>query len=156
MLLGAALDIRTHHCSRGHRRRQVASVANLYAHVGQAVHVLDQHLHAALRNLRDADESRVPLLPVCVLQQRGQQTGGQRRHSVPSQRERDPVQALLPKLIQLPLALALILVRVRPVPVGLVLQSAMGSIDPSAGWVVRCHPSPLCTCPGAWAAQSSS
>ena len=101
------------------------AAAYLHAHVGQATHVLHQHLHAALRNLRYADERGVALLPVGVSQEGGQQAGSQRGNGVPSQRQRKPVQALLPKLVQLALALALVFVRVRAVPVGLILQGAV-------------------------------
>ena len=96
---------------------------HLHAHVGEPVHILDQHLDAALCDLRDADKGCVPLLPVRILQQRGQQARCQRGHSVPAERQRYSVQALLAKLVQLPLPFALVLVCVRPVPVGLILQT---------------------------------
>ena len=64
------------------------------------------------------------LFPVGVSQEGGQQAGSQRGNGVPSQRQRKPVQALLPKLVQLPLALALVLVRVSTVPIWLILQGA--------------------------------
>ena len=50
--------------------------AHLEAHVDQGAHVLLQHLHAALRDLAQADQRRVPLPPVRVLEGN---TGGQRQ-----------------------------------------------------------------------------
>ena len=96
---------------------------HLQAHIDQAAVVVVHDLHAALRDLRQADERRVPLPPVAVGQQRGQVAAGQRHHRGAAQRERHAVQALLPELVALALALALIPVAVRIVPPGVVLHA---------------------------------
>ena len=116
--------------SRASVCRMGSTAAHLHAHVGQATHVLHQHLHAALCNLRYANERGVALFPVGVSQEGGQQAGSQRGNGVSSQRQRKPVQALLPKLVQLPFALALVLVCVRAVPVWLILQGANTDLGP--------------------------
>ena len=77
---------------------------------------------AALCNLGESDEGGMALSPVSVLQQRRQQRGGQGHEGFPSQRQRDPVQALLAEAVAVALPLALKLVAVCLMPFWVILH----------------------------------
>ena len=86
--------------------------------------MLHHDLDAALRDLRQADEGRVSLLPVRVDGPLGQQRGGDGHDRGAAQRQRDAVQTLLPELVQLALAVRLVRVGLRLVPLRLVLRAS--------------------------------
>mmetsp|Transcript_32926 Transcript_32926/g.72733 ORF Transcript_32926/g.72733 Transcript_32926/m.72733 type:complete len:218 (-) Transcript_32926:1052-1705(-) len=94
----------------------------LDAHVHQRTQLLAHHLGAALSNLRQTNESGMPLLPVRVLQELGQQGACCGHDGVTSQSNGDAVQVLLPSLVQVPTARLLMLVAVSIVPQGVILH----------------------------------
>jgi len=101
--------------------------------------VLHHDLDAALRDLGQADEGRVSLLPVRVDGPLGQRRGGDGHDRGAAQGQRDAVQALLPELVQLALAVRLVRVGLRLVPLRLVLCASAANSDAEvrghvAGW----------------------
>ena len=90
--------------------------------------MLHHDLHAALRDLRQADERRVPLLPVRVDGPLRQQRYGDGHHRRAAQRQRDAVQAFLPELVQFALAIRLVRVRLRLMPLRFILQRKVPAV----------------------------
>mmetsp|Transcript_12792 Transcript_12792/g.38564 ORF Transcript_12792/g.38564 Transcript_12792/m.38564 type:complete len:249 (+) Transcript_12792:1510-2256(+) len=94
----------------------------LDAHGHQRIQVPQHGLDTALRNLGEANEGGVALLPVGVGHQPRQTFCCQGHQCVAPQAQCQPVQTLLPKLIQFSLAVRLVSVAVGPMPVLLVLD----------------------------------
>lgn len=92
------------------------------ADVHQARHAFLHHFGAAFCYLGQGYQRSMALLPIGRCNELDKHTGCHGSHSVPSQRQRQPVKALLTKLVQVTPARRLMFVRVSQMPLRDVLQ----------------------------------